>query len=250
MHELRRLKESALLAYDRRPEVYVPFEQTYRGRSSLIPWIQAAFAARSWRFLDLGGGSGVLTDYLLQRFPEANGVLIDTSDALLSRNSEHPRKTLLRLSVEDIGAEFAPQSFDLICCHCLLHHIVDGSYRSSDDRVKAILASIRRLLSPDGRLSLWEPCYASHMVSSFASRMIFAVTSSKRLLPVCRRLGANTAGVGVRFLSTNQWETLLAGQGLRIVNYETSPEGAFPWYVRYPLLLKSMHASHFWCGAT
>jgi SAM-dependent methyltransferase len=250
MTELRRLNERDVLAYDFRPEVYSPIEQSYRGEltSEMVRSIRDAFGPRPYTFLDVGGGSGVLSDYLLGRFHESRGVLIDTSAELLARNRPDPRKVVFTLSAEDLASRFPPRSFDLVCCHCLLHHIVDGGYSSSGKRVEGILVSLRTLLKPGGYLSVLEHCYDGRVVDALPGWLIFQATSSRYLTRVCVRMGARTAGVGVRFLSQRQWRSVFASCGFDVERCDLNPPKVLPWFVRRAMCIRSAHVVHFWCG--
>ena len=190
----------------------------------------------------------MLADYFLARFAKARGVLMDTSEALLEKNGSDPRKTLLCWPAERMLERLEEGSFDVICMHSLLHHIVDGKYGSSGQLVREILLQAARLLKPKGRLSLWEPVYDGWLIDTFPSRMIFRLTSSRIAAPICRLLGANTAGVGVRFQSSRQWRATLKTCGFTVVHWDPAQNLRFNRLVKSCLLLQEARSTHLWCA--
>jgi hypothetical protein len=78
--------------------------------------------------------------------------------------------------------------------------------------------------------------------------LIFGLTKSRALAPFTRRLGANTAGVGVCFLSERRWRALLAQAGLTVVEFEYwSGSLAVAWPKAQLLHIGDAGAGHFWC---
>lgn len=102
-------------------------------------------------FLDLGCGDGILAAAILQEFPQANGVLLDFSDAMIAA----ARKNLLNYAQNhnfitydygnpnwvELVREASP--FDAIVSGFSIHH-------QTDERKKDIYAEIYNLLSPGG----------------------------------------------------------------------------------------------------
>jgi hypothetical protein len=66
------------------------------------------------------------------------------------------------------------------------------------------------------------------------------------LAPIIRKLGANTAGVGVCFLSQRQWVKTIISSGLIIDNYTDDIPWQFPAYKKLFLHLGHVRIGHFW----
>jgi SAM-dependent methyltransferase len=115
--------------------------------AALAPII-AGLPARG-RALEIGTGTGVLLERLLRAgFAEVVG--IEPSHAAIAAAPASVRG-LIREGVF-VEADFAPASFDLICCFQTLEHVPDP---------RALAQSCARLLRPDGALALVTHDYAA-----------------------------------------------------------------------------------------
>ncbi len=199
------------------------------------------------RFLDLGGGTGRFADTLLAHHESCDATVGDNSEVLLSRNRPHPRKTIQRVDAWHLGRTFAAQSFDVVFVHRLLHHLVVGSYRGSLLLIQSVLDQCAMVLKPHGRLSIIENIWEGWPIDSLAGRLLYYATSSRLAAPVTRRLGANTAGTGVCYLSDRLLNRLLKRAGLGVEVRQVLRVHHFPWYVRYPTLVKLDQSLHYWC---
>jgi SAM-dependent methyltransferase len=207
--------------------------------------IDKAFPTGEFTFLDVGGGNGQFADRLLAAYPKALGTVLDNSDLLLERNQPHQRKKLVNASAEDLHR--SNQKYDLICLNWLLHHLVGNSYRNSKRNIAATLHSLEPLLTECGRISVFENMYDGIVWDSLPSRLIYELTAFKPLKAVISRMGANTAGVGVCFLSNQTWRRLMQSQRLEIVQFTNDPT---PWPIpllrRIILHLGYIRVGHFW----
>jgi ubiquinone/menaquinone biosynthesis C-methylase UbiE len=208
--------------------------------------IDADFPDGDFSILDIGGGNGAFVDKVLAHYPRARGTVLDNSEHLLSRNRPNERKSLLLKSAEDLAS--VEGSYDLVSCNWVLHHLVDSSYGKTREHQLTALREMRRLLTPRGRISIFENNYAGFVHNNLPGRIIYAVTSSKILAGFARRMGANTAGVGVCFLSKDQWLVTLGRADLRVRAYAEPDKWRWPvkWYARLPLMLRGIVAGHYW----
>lgn len=250
--DLRSPTRRQAAAYDYSDKGQTAFLNEHRGRvvqAHFGRYIDEAFGGRpAWSMLDVGGGSGILCDYLHQRFPQSRATILDISSDLLDANVRAPWKTMVKGSATEIASHFQHGSFDLVCLHYVLHHIVDGRYCSSGKQVQETLHQVRDALAPDGRLSLFEMSYIGWPVKSLSGRIIFELTSNPLLGILARKFGANAGGVGVRFLPEAAWRDMLAGSGFRVLEVVRAEPFRFPLYVRAPLALRVAQPVHFWCG--
>ena len=100
--------------------------------------------------LDLGCGNGILGRFLLNRFPSANGLLVDFSNPMLDAARQNVR-TLPNATV--VKADFAhpqwidavkpPGSFDIVVSGFAIHH-------QPDERKRELYFEIFELLTPGG----------------------------------------------------------------------------------------------------
>jgi tRNA (cmo5U34)-methyltransferase len=97
------------------------------------------------RILDLGCGTGNLTDQILKHYPEAEIDALDLSEEILK---ESQKRFMARPNVRYIQADFrhmhlAPGSYDLILSSIAIHHVCD------EDKIK-LYRDIFDALTPDG----------------------------------------------------------------------------------------------------
>lgn len=102
------------------------------------------------RALDVGCGTGVLLQHLLERVPELHACGIDASDDMLAQ----ARLTLrawpdVELLYGRVGIDapselpYAPGTFDVITCTNVLHYL---------PQPETTLAAVRQLLAPEGQV--------------------------------------------------------------------------------------------------
>ncbi len=145
--------------------------------AALSPLIAAL--PRRGRVLEIGTGTGVLLERLLRAgFAEAVG--IEPSHAAIAAAPTAVRG-LIREGVFREG-DFAPESFDLICCCQTLEHVTDP---------RALTQSCARLLRPGGALAFVTHDYAAPLnrllgryspIVDIGHPQLFRRTSLERLL--------------------------------------------------------------------
>jgi hypothetical protein len=96
-------------------------------------------------------------------------------------------------------------------------------------------------------VSIWENIFEGALLTNLPGRAIFELTSIRAISKLARKLGANTAGVGVCFLSRPQWQADLELADLQVRESHWMPMG-LPLYQRIPLTIGSVGAVHMWCG--
>jgi SAM-dependent methyltransferase len=199
-------------------------------------------------FLDIGGGNGLFSDKLLDNYPNATGTIIDNSQLLLSKNTANTRKTVICDSVQNLAD--IKDKYDLVCFNWLLHHLVGNSYSETRNNISTAVDSAMSLLTPRGRLSICENMYNGLVIDWLPSRLIFVLTSSKAIASIIKRMGANTAGVGVCFLSYNQWVETIEKTSLKILKF--SNDKKWPFSLKWLLFLHigNIRYGHFWLMKT
>lgn len=236
---LRKLADHQVEAFDRE---YVDSDRL----AVITSRIDADFPDGRFTFLDVGGGNGRFADQLLERYPNARGAVLDNSETLLARNRQDPRKQVILGSAGDL--QQVRGTFDVVCTHWLLHHLVGSTYGESRAIQLRTLSQLSSLLSTGGRVSVFENDYIGWLTDSLPPYLIFAATASRTLAPVARRLGANTAGVGVCFNSQAGWRDMLAASGLQVLN-RTEPDRwkrRLRWHSMVFVGLKDVRVGHYW----
>jgi SAM-dependent methyltransferase len=209
VNDLLYLDEAQNRAFDTDYHNPAELEEKFR---RLADW----FNGTAFSVLDLGGGNGHFLDLLLDRFPQATGVLVDVSDTLLKQNRDHPRKRLVKASVDQLPFG-ATATFDLISVNWLLHHLVGQSYWQSHRNAVSLLFRCKYLLSTRGLILVTENMFDGYLYSNLPSHLIYAITSVKT--PWFARLANrafNTAGVGVCFNSRRAWRRIFGDAGMTV----------------------------------
>jgi SAM-dependent methyltransferase len=197
-------------------------------------------------FLDIGGGNGVFVDRVLEAYPSASGIVGDNAAMLLDLHAQRAGKTTIRLDALALP-DAALERVDVVFLNWVLHHLVEtGDYETTRRNIVRVLADVRWLLKPGGRLSVYENMYDGSVLHNAPSHLIFGATSSRRLARVTRRFGANTAGVGVCFQSEASWRKIFDEAGFEVVSF--TPDEVWPMSTvkRLGLMIRSVRCGQFW----
>jgi len=224
------------------------FDVEYVNQKRWIPikeCIDRDFPDGQFSFADLGGGNGIFADRILAAYPKSTGVVIDNSPFLLGKNLLNGRKRTVLESVESINHALSEQ-FDIIFFNWLLHHLIDNSYARSLAKIDSVLSSAKGMLTQRGRVSIYENMYRGFIIDNAPSIIIYHLTSAKTIAPLMKRGGANTAGVGVCFLSQKKWYSIIERIGYGILNYTDDDTWPINWKWHAFLLIKNIRCGHFW----
>jgi 2-polyprenyl-3-methyl-5-hydroxy-6-metoxy-1,4-benzoquinol methylase len=109
------------------------------------------------------------------------------------------------------------RQFDLICFSDVLHHCICPTYQETRDLQTTILKNAKTLLSPNGSIIVSERIVNSWLPYDYSTKLIYNLTRSKSIASIIKLLGANTAGVGVAFMSKERFKKLCNDAGLTII---------------------------------
>jgi SAM-dependent methyltransferase len=208
--------------------------------------IEEDFPGGAFSFLDIGGGNGVFADRMLEHYPAATATVLDDSEILLSKNKSHDRKKIILGSVADMDELLKGSRFDMIFMNWFLHHLVSDSYSETSDNVKSVLQMSLGLLKDRGRLSIFDNMYDGLLFDNLPGRIIFHLTSSRRLAGLMRKLGANTAGVGICVRSKKNWCKIICESGFRLLQYSDGTQSSPSIPRRIFLHIGDIRVGHFW----
>jgi hypothetical protein len=208
--------------------------------------IDKDFPQGDFTCLDIGGGNGKFADRLLSSYPHCRVTVLDNSELLLTKNHPNERKTTICESVKNLSS--LNLKYDLVCLNWLLHHLVSDSYSATRENISQTLTDAALLLSSQGKMSIFENMYDGIIVDQLPSYLIFHLTSAKAIKSIIKKMGANTAGVGVCFLSKNQWYSTLKNTSLEILEYSDDDPWSIPIIRKIFLHLGHIRVGHFWLG--
>lgn len=117
--------DEAAAKYDEQRRFFIPCFDDYYGASvSFLAKCKSSFNS----ILDLGAGTGLLTQYLYNEYPDAHYTLIDVSEQML----EIAKKRFGNLHdmeyiVSDYSTRLPEKSFDLIASALSIHHLENSA---------------------------------------------------------------------------------------------------------------------------
>ncbi|MDR2196935.1 MAG: class I SAM-dependent methyltransferase [Coriobacteriales bacterium] len=124
---------------ENRRKLIADFDEFYHIAADVI-----AFSGAAPQVLDLGAGTGLTTDFLLRRFPEAQVTLVDFSEEMLAqaRARFHDRANVHYL-VGDYRSLPATGAYDVIVSGLSIHHL-------EHSEKQALFSRLYELLKPGG----------------------------------------------------------------------------------------------------
>lgn len=199
-----------------------------------------------FNFLDLGCGDGFLGGLVLENFPNARGVFVDSSQYMVDCNTPHPRKEVMLGDVLSLAKDdrVAKNEYRFIIMNVLLHHLVGNSYRDSRRFVDEFLQSIKPLVGKDTVIVVFEQVFNGFVLHNLPAQIIYSLTSINRpqwFVRLVNTLGANTAGVGVAFASEKTWLRTFESNGYKVEINKLLLDDILSLLVRLPLLVKNRH---------
>ncbi len=172
--------------------------------------------------------------------------ILDNSELILSLNKTDARKKIILGSVENLTEILVNCKYDLIFFNWTLHHFVKDSYTETRKTQIEVLVNAGTLLSSIGYISVFENIYDGIFFKNLPSYLIFYLTSNKTLAHLVKKMGANTAGCGVCFLSEKQWHKTFEKASLIVSEYTDFER----WRVIIPrrifLHIGPVRVGHFW----
>jgi SAM-dependent methyltransferase len=163
--------------------------------------------------LDVGGGVGVFAEHVTKL---QKGTQID----VIEPNTEAHKKFRKNKGIKLIKGHFPnvkfSQKYDFILFNLVLHHMLDGNNLKTRKLQQLALEEACKILKKDGVIVVQENIYDPLFGRDLSGRLIYYFTRSKIFKKIFRRLGANTAGEGVRFHSDKEWEAIMTESGLSI----------------------------------
>ena len=239
MNELKQLSEDQLETFNTEYVNGVFWD-------AVVNQIDKYFATGRFTFLDIGGGNGVFTDRILKHYPQSEAILLDNAPNLIEINTQHSRKTIIMDSVENLENYLSNYKIDIVFINWVLHHLVSNSYKKTRSNIVNTLSIIKR----DKQikyLAVFENMYNGIVFDSLPSRLIYQITSLQSIKLLARKMGANTAGIGVSFLSKKMWMELFGNIfGKTNIDVKDFHFWKVPVIRKIFLHIKNIHMSLFW----
>lgn len=126
------------------------FAQDYdRQREYIIPELRQFYSTAVWaaeaenpapEILDIGAGTGLMSAWMLEKFPDAHLTLVDIAENMLAMarerfgDREHTRYVVADYSTTDMGGPY-----DIACSALSIHHLETGDKRRLFRRIFSAL---------------------------------------------------------------------------------------------------------------
>ncbi len=198
--------------------------------------------ASSVQGLDIGGGIGAFASTVAERCNNKNLkiTVVDPGVDASEQRIEHPGVDFVLAPFDSFNSD---TKYDFIVFRLVLHHLIGEDSATTLRTQREALVKAKSMLSESGVVFVIENFYEPWIGQDFTGQLIYSLTSSKAVEGITRRLGANTAGEGVRFRSAESWKTLYDNLDLKIVSEQTNPRWGIdmPIWQKLPLLCKERY---------
>lgn len=134
---------SAQIVFDRTAATYdaararliPPYDRFYATAVALLPFDPSA----EIRVLDLGAGTGLLSAFVRERFPNARLTLVDVAESMLDRARQRMGNDGVEFAVYDYGRAPISGDWNAIVSALSIHHLEDEAKRNLFRRIYAAL---------------------------------------------------------------------------------------------------------------
>ena len=123
--------------YDEQRRFFIPcFDDYYQTGIAFLSKIHPGFKS----VLDLGAGTGLLTKYLYEKYPEAKYTLVDTSDNMMDiARQRFENLDNFSYVISDYSVEFPVGQYDLITSALSIHHLEEDAKAALYSRIYNVL---------------------------------------------------------------------------------------------------------------
>lgn len=189
--------------------------------------------------LDLGCGTGNVTNEVLKRFPGASVTGVDPSEGMrktvANRFSDNPSFTVLEGNALDIP--LASDRFDYALSNLVLHHL-------APDERGACALEIARVLKPGGKLVYadmfsgvegppGDPKRCRDIIEKFTASALYCLDHGalEMMMVILRTLPADITNDGEYLTTTGVWSDILGAAGFRQVAVTEVPPAGLGIYI-------------------
>jgi len=163
------------------------------------------------KVVDLGGGAGHFANEVFAFF-ESRRIPADITVIDLFRYEELGNSNIkfIEQSATTALDSYLDDSIDVFFMNLMLHHLIGDSYNKTKQNQEELLEIAYRKLKPNGRLFVYETSTQNPMIGDLSIPIIYFMTSSKLplLTKISKKMGSESAGTGVLFLSTHKWKKI------------------------------------------
>lgn len=167
-----------------------------------------------FHLLDVGGGSGLYADKVLDKYPSANVTIVEPDKNLLGLNRPHHNKQLCCSRFEKYTFE---QKYDIIQFNWVLHHVVANTYYETTLLQQQALQSAHQHLNDQGMVVIFENFHEGILVNNMINECFGHGDETSDLDPSIRHLISSPPYTSVCFHNRSTWHDMLLNAGFDIV---------------------------------
>lgn len=189
------------------------------------------------RVLDVGGGIGTTALALVHALPHVHVDVIERSDVAKQLAISH---SSIHFTYQDFFDFVPQQKYDAIVFRTVLHHFIADTQPATHALQQRALLRSKDSLTAGGQLFITENFYEPFFGKDTTGALIYQITALQSVQHMVRRLGANTAGEGVRFRSLAAWKNMFAECSLQLdaLHVDRYWGKTMPWWQKVPLLCR------------
>ncbi len=126
--------------------------------------------------LDLGGQDGVMSDLVLEKYPNSTVTLVDVQSNL-DKNVKDERKQLVQGSIFDLDELIGKDTkYDLILFNWQLETVTADTFRATMQEQEHFMGMLRGHLAENGAISMLENFYPSRYFKRLGSFFSYLIT--------------------------------------------------------------------------
>jgi SAM-dependent methyltransferase len=178
-------------------------------------------AKQEINILDIGGASGYFAMGLYKYFNEKNcKIVVFDSTKYDTWSAFSDKIDFVESSVDNLGKYFLDETFDIVFANRVFHHFVRNTWKETIGGINKVIGTIYSKLKKDGYFCILDHFYNGFMFDKITSKIVYSLTSCNIsvIKYICKKFGAESAGVGVCFLSKKMWKNILAKNDFKIKN--------------------------------
>ena len=136
MSEILRKFDDISEKYDEQRKKFIPCFDDFYGVSVSV----ASVDTETPRILDIGAGTGLLSGFLMERYPEASFTLIDLSEKMLEIAKDRFRSNSnVKYIIGDYSKYDFVEKYDLVASALSIHHLEDNKKKEFYKKIYSML---------------------------------------------------------------------------------------------------------------
>jgi ubiquinone/menaquinone biosynthesis C-methylase UbiE len=193
--------------------------------------------------LDIGGASGHFAIALYKKFEKNNcKVFVVDTTRYSTWDEEESKVEFIESSADNLKKLFKENTFDIVFANLVFHHFVKSTWKKSLEGMHEIMNQIAFIMKKGGYFLVSDHFYNGFLWDKATNRIVYTLTtcSLSPIIKLCKKMGAESAGIGVCFLSEKMWYDLFSRASIEVERVHYGVELGMKWYKKLLLCRKSI----------